>query len=103
MNFPKIYLGKLCPKIFFSNFSQLLLTSSFYKKGNSCEIENSTYFDAMVKMAYILEYFLYCKIIFIFGIIFSYLFSVYFADPVRIFVFFSILNLSLSMYAIHDV
>ena len=57
MNFSKIYLGKFCPKMFFSNFSQLLLTSSFFKKGNSGEIENSTYFEAMVEMAYILEYF----------------------------------------------
>ena len=57
MNFSKIYLGKFCPKIVFSNFSQLLLTSSFFKKGNSGEIENSTYFEAMVEMAYILEYF----------------------------------------------
>ena len=39
--------------MFFSYFSQLLLTSSFLNKDNSCEIEN---FDAMVKMVYFLEY-----------------------------------------------
>ena len=57
MTFPKIYLGKFSQKIFFSCFSQLLLTSSFLNKGNSCEIENSIYFDAMVEMVYFLEYF----------------------------------------------
>ena len=35
---------------FFSYFSQLLLTLSFFNKGNSCEKENSIYFDAMVKI-----------------------------------------------------
>ena len=31
--------------------------SSFFNKGNSCEIENSIYFDAMIKMVCFLEYF----------------------------------------------
>ena len=57
MTFPKIYLGKLSQNLFFSYFSQLLLTSSFFNKVNSCEIQKSTYFDAMVEMAYLLEYF----------------------------------------------
>ena len=35
---------------FFSYFSQLLLTLSFFNKGNSCEKENSIYVDAMVKI-----------------------------------------------------
>ena len=30
---------------------------SFFDKGNSCETENSIYFDAMVEMVYFLEYF----------------------------------------------
>ena len=37
---------------FFIYFSQLLLTSSFYQKGNSCEIENLIYFDVMLEMVY---------------------------------------------------
>ena len=48
MIFTKIYLGKFCQKFVFSYFSQLLLTPSFFKKGNSCEIKNSIYIDAMV-------------------------------------------------------
>ena len=62
MTFPKIYLGKFC-QFFFSYFSQLLLLSSFFNKGNSCEIENSKNFDAMVEMIYFLNKFLHCKII----------------------------------------
>ena len=44
-------------KIFFSYFNQLLLTLSFFNKGNSSETENSTYFDAMFEMVYFLEFF----------------------------------------------
>ena len=33
------------------------MTSSFFNKGDSCEIENSIYFDAIVEMVYFLEYF----------------------------------------------
>ena len=62
MTFPKIYLGKFC-QFFFSYFNQLLLLSSLFNKGNSCEIENSKYSDAMVEMVYFLNIFLYCKII----------------------------------------
>ena len=64
-------------KNFFSFFSQLLLTSSFFNKGSSCVIENSIYFDAMVKMVYFSGYvsILYCKIIISL--------FVYFADPVN--------------------
>ena len=57
-------------KFFFSHFSQLLLLSSFFNKGNSCEIENSKYFDAMVGMVYFLNIFLYCKIIISFSELF---------------------------------
>ena len=39
------------------------MLSSFFNKGNYCEIENSKYFDAMVEMVYFLNMFLYCKII----------------------------------------
>ena len=53
MTFPEVYLGKFYQKIF---FSQLLLTSSFLNKGNSCEIEDSIYFDAMIEMVCYLEY-----------------------------------------------
>ena len=49
--------------IFFSYFSQLLLLSSFFNRGNSCEIESSKYFDAMFEMIYFLNMFLYCKIV----------------------------------------
>ena len=84
MTFPKIYLGEFLSNFFFSYFSQSLLTSSFFCKGNSCEIESSIYFDAMVEMVYFLECFLYCEVIIsCFRIIFSYMFSVYFADPVN--------------------
>ena len=62
MTVTKIYLGKFC-QFFFSYFSQLLLLSSFFNKGNSCEIENSKNFDAMVEMIYFLNKFLHCKII----------------------------------------
>ena len=55
-------MGKFC-QFCFSYFSQLLLLSSFFNKGNSCEIENSKYFDAMVEMVYFLNMFLYCKIV----------------------------------------
>ena len=44
-------------KIFFSYFGQSLLTSSFFNKGNSCEIKSSIYFDAIVEMVYFLECF----------------------------------------------
>ena len=57
VTFPKIYLVKFCEKFFFSYFSQLLLMSLFFNKGNSCEIENSIYYDAIVKMVYFVEYF----------------------------------------------
>ena len=57
-------------QIFFSYFSQLLLFPSFFNKGNSCEIENSKYFDAMVGMVYFLNTFLYCKIIISFSELF---------------------------------
>ena len=53
VTFPK--MGKFC-QIFFSYFSQLLLLSSFFNKGNSCEIENSKNFDAMDEMIYFFEY-----------------------------------------------
>ena len=48
--------GKILAKPFFSYFSQLLLMSSFFAKGNFCEIENSRYFEAVVEMVYFLEY-----------------------------------------------
>ena len=57
-------------KFLFSYFSQLLLLPSFFNKGNSCEIENSKYFDAMVGMVYFLNIFLYCKIIISFSELF---------------------------------
>ena len=57
-------------KFLFSYFSQLLLLPSFFNKGNSSEIENSKYFDAMVGMVYFLNIFLYCKIIISFSEIF---------------------------------
>ena len=89
---------------FFSYFSQLLLTSSFFNKGNSCEIEHSIYFDAIVEMVYFLEYFFILQNNnYFFRIILGLLFSVYFADPCSILVFFSILNSFFSMYASHDV
>ena len=80
------------------------MTSSFFNKGNSCEIEDSIYFVAMVKMVYFLEYFFILQNnYYFFRIIFGHLFSVYFAEPVSILVFFSVLNLFFSMYASHDV
>ena len=69
---------------FFIYFSQLLLTSSFYQKGNSCEIENLIYFDVMLEMVYILEYFFILQNNYeFFRITFVQLFSEYFADPVN--------------------
>ena len=32
--------------------------SSFFAKGNFCEIENSRYFEAVVEMVYFLEYYI---------------------------------------------
>ena len=58
-------------KFFFSYFSQLLLTLSFFNESNSCEIENSIYFDAMVEMFTFGNIFFYCKIIIIFSELFS--------------------------------
>ena len=56
MTFPKIYLGKFCQKYFFSYFYFLVTADVLiFNKVNSCEIENSTYFDAMVEMVYFLE------------------------------------------------
>ena len=61
-----------------------MLLSSFFNKGNSCEIENSKNFDAVVEMAYFLNMFLHCKImISFFRIISGHLFSMYLADPVN--------------------
>ena len=58
----------------------------------------------MVEMVYYLECFFVLQNNYsFFRIIFGQLFSVYFPDPVRIFVFFSILNLFVPMYASHDV
>ena len=63
--------GKILPNFFFSYFCQLLLLSSFFNKGNSCETENSKYFDAMVEMFwFFLNMFLYCKIIISFSELF---------------------------------
>ena len=46
--------------------------SSFLNKGNSCEIENPIYFDAMIEMIEIFwNIFLYCKIIISFFELFS--------------------------------
>ena len=55
MTFSKIYFEKFCQKFVLSYFSQLLLTLSIFNKGNSCEIGNSIYFDAMVEMICFLE------------------------------------------------
>ena len=56
-----------------------MLTSSFFNKGNFCEIENSTYFDVMVKIVYFLEYFFILQNNYwSFKVIFGNLFSVYF-------------------------
>ena len=80
------------------------MTPSFFNKGNSVEIKNSIYFDSMVEMVYFLEYFFILQNNYLFfRIIFGHLFSVYFADPVSILVFFPILNLFFSMYASHEV
>ena len=40
----------------FQLFQPIIATSSFFNKGNTCEMENSIYFDAMVEMVYLLEY-----------------------------------------------
>ena len=50
-------LGKILSNCFLSYLSQLLMPSSLFNNGNSCEMENSIYFDEMVKMVYFLEYF----------------------------------------------
>ena len=90
MAFPKFYLRNFVKNNFFSYFSQLLLTSSFFNKVYSCEIENSIYFDAMV---YFLEYlFILQNIYQFFRIIFGHLFRVYFAEPVSILVFYRFLK-----------
>ena len=81
MTFPKILLGKILRIFFFffGYFSHLLLTSSFFNKDNFCEIENSTYFDVMVKIVYFLEYFFILQNNYwSFKVIFGNLFSVYF-------------------------
>ena len=58
----------------------------------------------MVEVVYFVEYFFILQNdYYFFRIIFGHLFSVYFADPVSILVFFSILNLFFFMYASHDV
>ena len=65
----------LLGKNFCQNFYLVLSVNYCWRHhfltGNSCEIENSIYFDAMVEMVYFLEYFLYCKIIIRFLELFS--------------------------------
>ena len=54
VSFPKIYYFSQLKLLFQSIIADAII---FFNKVNSCQIENSKYFDAMVKMIYFLEYF----------------------------------------------